>query len=53
MLSPSPINIIRFLNKVAWVKSKIKGKYDVGFVQLAKEIYSLLRLNMLEPKEYL
>ena len=52
MPSLNPIKYIRFLRKVAMVKSKLRDRSNLGFVSLAKEMYALLNLNRLEPHEY-
>jgi len=48
----NPIKYIRFLTRILKYSSRIKGKTDLSLISQLNEVYKLLRLNQLEPREY-
>jgi len=48
----NPVKYIRFLNKVHKYSRRIKHLTDLSFLDQLKEVYGLLKLNSIEPKEY-
>lgn len=52
MASINPIRYFRFASRIFKYAHKVKGETDLSLLEQGREVYQLLRLNMLEPKEY-
>ena len=52
MASLNPIKYLRFIARVHRYSRKVKDRTSLSFTQQLAEVYRLLKLNQLEPKEY-
>jgi hypothetical protein len=52
MIPLNPFKYLRFVSRVIRYAQKVEDKTELGLLDQGKEVFQLLRLNMLEPKEY-
>jgi len=52
MIILNPIKYLRFAMRIIKYSFRIKGRTSLSLMQQGLEVYRLLRLNRLEPKEY-
>lgn len=52
MITLNPIKYLRFAGKIIKYNGQIKGRTSLSLMQQGLEAFRLLRLNLLEPREY-
>jgi Sugar-transfer associated ATP-grasp len=52
MIALNPVKYLRFAARILKYSRKIKGRTSLSLMQQTLEVYRLLKLNQMEPKEY-
>ncbi len=52
MIPLNPIKYFRFASRIVRYAHKVGDKTELGLLEQSREVFQLLRMNMLEPKEY-